>query len=183
MKKKMNLFLQKIVDDLLTVPSVGTIADMHPVGAFRIMLPDELVEVAMAFDPLEPPFTLRHVAVDAEVCRLAAHVLTVAHASHGLIECQRAEAAANLDGLSHRLAEWLQHLMNEGAQIHHIGLTGIVADALGIGRCTRCQFLQRKILTNIRCHSIIFFRTQRRRDSEFFCSGSKLFTIHFSLLP
>ena len=183
MKKKMNLFLQKIVDDLLTVPSVGTIADMHPVGAFRVMLPDQLVEIAMALDPIKPPFAFGHVPVDAEVCRLAAHVLTVAHASHGLIECQRAEAAANLDGLSHRLAEWLQHLMNEGAQIHHIGLTGIVADALGLGRVAGTKLLEREILTYIRCHSIIFFRTQRRRDSEFFCSGSKLFTIHFSLLP
>ena len=168
MKKKMNLFLQEIIDDMLSIPSVGTIADMHPVGAFRVMLPDQLVEIAMALDPIKPPFAFVHVAVDAEVCRLAAHVLTVAHASHGLIECQRAEAAANLDGLSHRLAEWLQHLMNEGAQIHHIGLTGIVADALGLGRVAGTKLLEREILTDIRCHSIIFFRTQRRRDSEFF---------------
>lgn len=86
MKKK--LFLQKIVDDLLAIPSVGSIADMHPVGALRVMLPNQLVEVAMALNPLEPPLTFLHVAVDAEVCRLALHVLRVAHTSHGIVQSQ-----------------------------------------------------------------------------------------------
>ena len=53
MKKKM-LFLQQVVDDLFPVPAVSSVTDMHPVVALRIMLPDELVEVAMRPDPLEP---------------------------------------------------------------------------------------------------------------------------------
>lgn len=38
-----NLFLQQIVDDLLTIEPVSAIADMHPVRTFSIMLPDELI--------------------------------------------------------------------------------------------------------------------------------------------
>jgi hypothetical protein len=83
MKKK--LFLQEIVDDLFSVFAISPIRYMHPVGAFRIMLPYQLVEVAMRLDPLEPPLTFLHVTVDAEVYRLAAHVLAVAHTSHGIV--------------------------------------------------------------------------------------------------
>jgi len=52
------LLFQKVVDDLSAVLAVGTIADMHPVGALRIVLPDELVEVAVVHDPREPPLAL-----------------------------------------------------------------------------------------------------------------------------
>ena len=56
--------------------SVAFVGDMHPVRAFRVVLHDELVKLAVLFDVLETmrePFL--HVAVDAEVCRLALHVL------------------------------------------------------------------------------------------------------------
>ena len=86
MKKK--LFLQKIVDDLLTVTTVGSIADMYPIVALAVMLPDQLVEVAMALDPLEPPFAFLHVAVDAEVCRLAILVLRVSNTADGIVQSQ-----------------------------------------------------------------------------------------------
>ena len=87
MKKKM-LFLQQIVDDLLSISSVGAVGDVYPIVSFRIVLPDELVEVAMRLDPLEPPFAFLHVAVDAEVCRLAILVLRVAHATDGIVQSQ-----------------------------------------------------------------------------------------------
>ena len=57
MKKKM-LFLQQIVDHLLAVMPVGTIGDMHPVVALAVVLPYQLVEVAVRLDPLEPPLAL-----------------------------------------------------------------------------------------------------------------------------
>ena len=57
MKKKM-LFLQQVIDDLLPVPTVGTIGDMHPVVALAVMLPYQLVKLTMALDPLEPPLAL-----------------------------------------------------------------------------------------------------------------------------
>ena len=87
MKKKM-LFLQQVVDDLLSISSVGAVGDVYPIVAFRIVLPNQLVELAMRLDPLEPPFAFLHVAVDAEVCRLAILVLRVAHTTDGIVQSQ-----------------------------------------------------------------------------------------------
>ena len=142
------LFLQKIVYHLPTIPTVGTITDMHPIGAFRIVLPDELIELAVALDPLKPPLALLYVAVDAEVCRLAIHVLTVSHTANGIVQGQRTIAAAYLDGIPHRLPERLQHLMHQGTEINHIRLSWLVADSLRLGRRTGTKLLERKILTN-----------------------------------
>jgi hypothetical protein len=69
------LFLKEVVDDLSAVLAVGAVRHVHPVGAFAVVLHDELVEVAVALDPVKPPFALQLVTVDAEVCRLALDVL------------------------------------------------------------------------------------------------------------
>ena len=147
MKKKM-LFLQQVVDDLLAVVPVGTITDMHPIRAFAVMLPDELVKLTMALDPLEPAFALRQVTVNAEVCRLTVLVLAVPHPAHGGIQSQTPVAAANLNRLSHRLPERLEYLMHQRTQINHVRLSRLVTDALRLRRRTRCQFLQREVLTD-----------------------------------
>ena len=112
------------------------------------MLPDELVEVAMTLDPLEPPLALLQVPVDAEVCRLTVLVLAVPHPAHGLIQSQTPVAAANLNRLSHRLAQRLQYPMHQRTQIDDIRLSRLVTDALRLRRRTRCQFLQREVLTD-----------------------------------
>ena len=52
------LCLQQAVNDLLAVLAVTTIADMHPVGALGVVLPDELVELAVLLDILKPRLTL-----------------------------------------------------------------------------------------------------------------------------
>ena len=74
----LTLLFQKSVYDL---PAVATevwmdVADVHPVVAsLGILLPDELVEVEMLTDVVEPPAAFLHVSVNAEVCRLAFQVL------------------------------------------------------------------------------------------------------------
>ena len=149
MKKKM-LFLQQVVDHLLAVPPVGTITDMHPVVALAVVLPYQLVELAMRPNPLEPPLAFLYVTVDAEVCRLTVLVLAVPHPAHGGIQSQTPVPAANLDRLSHRLAQRLQHPMHQRTQINHVRLSRLVTDALRLRRRTRCQFLQREVFTYIR---------------------------------
>ena len=81
--------------------------DMHPVGAFRIVLPDELVVLTVGANPLEPLAAFLHIAVDTEVCGLAFHVLGIAHTANGIVQRERAIAGANFDGLAHRIAQWL----------------------------------------------------------------------------
>ena len=143
------LFFQEIVDDLSAVPAVGTITDMHPVGAIRIMLPDELVEVAVALDPIKPPFAFCHVAVDTEVCRLSLHVLTVTNTAHGIVKSQRTVAAAYFDGIAHRLPKRLQYVMHKGAQIDDIRLSWLVADALRLRRVACAKLFEREVLTDV----------------------------------
>ena len=64
------------------VLAVGTVADVHPVGAFRVVLHDQLVEVAVVRYPGHPLAALLFVTVDAEVCGLALGVLTARNTAH-----------------------------------------------------------------------------------------------------
>ena len=152
--KRLLSFLQQIIDDLLAVLAVCTIRYMHPVRTFGVMLPDELVELAMSLDPLKPLAALLHIAVDAEVGCLASHVLAVAHTANGIVQGQTPIAAAYLNGMSHRLAERLEHLVSQRTEIDDVRLSRLVADAIGLRRGTRRQFLQCEVLADIRRHNL-----------------------------
>ena len=128
------------------VLSVGAEADVHPVGAFAVMLPDELVEVAVLHDPRHPLAALLDVAVYAEVCRLALDVLRVRDATHGLVQLWATVARAYLDCLAHSVAQGLQHVMHQGAQIAHLVNARSVDDVLLLGGCAGGQLVHREIL-------------------------------------
>ena len=81
------LFLHQAVDDLLAVLTITAVADVYPVAArLGVLLPDELVEVAVFPYPLEPPLTLLYISVDAQVGCLSSDVLRAAYTSHRCIE-------------------------------------------------------------------------------------------------
>ena len=74
----MYLLFQKTVDDLSAVTAEVWMHEryVYPVVArLGVLLPDELVEVEMLADVVEPPAAFLHVAVYAKVCRLAFQVL------------------------------------------------------------------------------------------------------------
>ena len=50
------LFLQEIVDDLPAVAPVGCwdVADVNPIGAAAVVLPDELVKLEVLADVVKP---------------------------------------------------------------------------------------------------------------------------------
>ena len=125
---------------------------MHPVRTFGIMLPDELIKVAMRPDPIKPPLALRHVTVDAEVCGFALHVLGIAHAANGIIQSQRPIAASDFHRMPHRRAQRLDDVMHQGAQIHQIALPRIISDAFCLRSITRRELLQREVLAYLRRH-------------------------------
>ena len=77
---------------------------MHPVGAFRAVLPDELVKDDVRLNPIKPPFALYLVAVDAEVCCFTVHVLAVADTAHCCVEPRAPVAATYLYLVPHRVA-------------------------------------------------------------------------------
>ena len=91
------LCLQQIIDNLFSIFAVATIADMHPVGSrLGVLFPDELVELAVLLNELKPRFSLLNIAVDAEVSRLALHVLTIADTANSSIQRERTIAGAYL---------------------------------------------------------------------------------------
>lgn len=151
--KNHKLCFQKITDDLSAIQTVGAIRDMHPIRAFAVVLPDELVEIAMRLDPFEPPLALRYVAVDTKISRLALHVLGVAHTANCIIQSQRPIAGTNLYRVPHRVAQRLQYLMHQGAQIDDVSLPRIVADAFCLCRVARAKLLDCKVLADLRRHS------------------------------
>ena len=108
---------------------------MYPLGAcLRVFLPDELVEGQMVTDILEPFTAFLAVAVYAEVSGLALHVLTVGNTANGLVQFLRSEAAANLDGFVHGLAQRFQDEGSQINQVYHLLHARLVVDALCLGR-------------------------------------------------
>ena len=96
--------LQQVIDDLLSVLAVGAERYMHPVGTLRTMLPDELVKDDVRLDPIKPPLAFDAVAVDAEVGRLAVHVLAVADTANGCVEPRASVAATYFYLMPHCVA-------------------------------------------------------------------------------
>jgi len=145
---KNTLFLLKVVDDMLAVLSVGTIGNMYPVGALPVVLPDELVEVAVRLDPLEPPLALLQVAVDTEVCGLTLNVLGVADTAHGLIEARAAVAAANLDRFLHCVAKRLEYVVYQRTHGAHFIYTRGIDDAEPLGGRAVAHLFEGEVLAN-----------------------------------
>ena len=106
------------------------IADVDPVGAAGVVLPDELVKGQMVADVGEPFLAFLQVSVDAEVCCLTFHVLRVVHAAHLCVELPATEAAADLDGLVHSHAQGFQDIGGQIHQVDNLLRVGLIVDAV-----------------------------------------------------
>ena len=146
------LSFQQVVDDLLAVLSVGTVADMHPIDACLIVLPNQLVKLAMALDPFKPLLALCLVTIYTEVCCLAFQVLTVIRTAYRRIEGHRAEAAADAYSFTHCRAQGLQDIVHQCTEVAHLLCIRHIAYALGRCRTAGSQLLQREVLTDLCCH-------------------------------
>ena len=89
--------------------------DVYPIGTVAGVLPDELVEIQVGLDVVEPLAAFLQVATDAEVCRLALHVLRIRDSADGTVELFAAESAGYGYRLVHRLTERFEHV---GSEIH-----------------------------------------------------------------
>ena len=112
------------------------------------MLPDELVELAVGANPFKPPLALLDVAVDAEVSGLTREVLAVAYTAYGTVQLRTTVARANLDGFAHRVAQWLQYVVNQCAQGAHLVNARGIDYAQLLSGCGVAQLFQREVLTN-----------------------------------
>lgn len=119
---------------------------MYPLGAGpAVLFPYQLVEGQMVADILEPLPAFLTVPVNAEVSGLPFHVLTVGNTADGFVQFLRSEAAANLDGFVHGLAQRLQDKCSQIDQIDHLLHARLVVDALRLGRFRGVQFFYREV--------------------------------------
>lgn len=85
--------LHEILNDVLGVVAVLFVGDVNPARSGSVAFPDKLMELAVIHNPFEPLFA-DGFGGDAEVSRLARHVLACCAASYGLIQSRRAIAGA-----------------------------------------------------------------------------------------
>jgi hypothetical protein len=111
---------------LFSVPALSVEGDMHPVSAFDVVLPDELIKIQMVADVGKPPSSLGEVVVYAEVGGLAVHVLAVAHAAYGIIQLYASVAAPDLYFTTPPLAQWFQHGYTQSSEVDDGLLVGFV---------------------------------------------------------
>ena len=132
------LFQQAVYDLSAVAPEIGMHEGyVYPVGTrLWVLLPDELVEIEVLADVVEPPAAFLHVSVDAEVCSLSLQVLRVADTTHGLVQSLGAESAAYLDGFAHGLAQGFEHVDGQIDQIDHLVNVGLVVESSRLS-CSR----------------------------------------------
>ena len=119
---------------------------MNPIGTFDIVLPDELVEVAVSFDVVEPEFARFEILFaiwkkrKAEVGGLSFGVLGVGGSTYSFVKCFAAEARPDGDRFAIPLTEWLNDISHKKSKTELMFCVGSVGDFLGCG-CCRCQEL------------------------------------------
>ena len=126
-----------IIDSLVAVPpSVPPARDVQPaVTQATAVLEEQLVEVRVADDPLEP--VARHLFVGhREVGSLTQHVLRAPYATHRTVQCLAAVAAGDADWLAIVLAQWLQHFLAQAPHGQHLLIARLVVDAQTLGSYT-----------------------------------------------
>ena len=121
----------------LTVPLAG---DVQPaVAQATAVLEEQLVEVRVADDPLEP--LARHLFIGhRQVGSLAQHVLRAPYATHRTVQCLAAIAAGDADRLSVVLAQRFQHFLAQAPHGQHLLIARLVVDAQSLGSDTLGKF-------------------------------------------
>ena len=125
-----------------TVPPTGEV--QPAVAHATAVLEEQLVEVGVADDPLEPLTGYLFVG-HGEVGSLAQHVLRAPDATHRLVQRLAAEAAGDADGLTVVLAQRLQHFTAQVPHGQHLLITGFVVDAEPLGSDTLSELTQCKV--------------------------------------
>lgn len=88
---------QKVLDNLPPIALLA-VADVHPMHALLVVLPDKLIKVEIALDVVEYTLALRYVATDVDVRCLACHVLRIADTSDCPVQGWTTVAARYGDG-------------------------------------------------------------------------------------
>lgn len=111
---------------------------MDPVGGAPA-LPQQLVEGAVAGDPVEPFPSLRE-GGKMQVGRLTRLVLAARHTTHQSVEPGATIAGADCDGFPCVLAQGFQHRFAERYEVRNEGFGNTVVNARRLGRAGAGKF-------------------------------------------
>lgn len=151
-----------VVDGLvavaLTVPLAGEV--QPAVAQATAMLEEQLVEVRVADDPLEP--VARHLLVGhGEVGSLAQHVLRATYATHRTVQLLAAVAAGDADRVAVVLSQGFQDFAAQVLHGQHLLVAWLVVDAEALGSDTLGEFAECEVLRQLNVilfiHSVFVF--------------------------
>ena len=117
------------------------VADVDPVGAGLVVLPDELVEMEVGGHPLEPALASGKVG-DADVAGLAGHVLGGGGAADKGVELTAAVAGGDDDGLVDVGAEGFEDFLAEDLEVGDDAQGCCIADVVGGGCGAALKFVE-----------------------------------------
>ena len=130
---------------MAVVVIVGTIANMQPAAATAVMFQDALVEVQMVDNPVIPLAGGVQVGY-MDISCTTVEVLRVADTMYRLVQLFTPVATINVNGMAYVVAQRLQHLSAELAQVnHHLPRLWYVINTQTVCRLTLYEFAQTEI--------------------------------------
>ena len=136
--------------------AVAATADVQPADTRATIFEEYLVEVQIVDDELIPAAP-RLFVWQVDVGSLAVEVLRVAYAMYRLVEFWTAVAAIDMYRFALVVAQGLQHLAAEVAQVNHCLPVGAVVDAPLVGRLTLDKLFQSEVLRQLHLRIVLRF--------------------------
>ena len=103
---------------MAVVVIVGTVADVQPAATTAVMLQDALVEVQVVDNPVVPHASGVQIR-DVDIGGTTVKVLRVPYPMYRLVQLFTTVATIDVDGVTHVVAQRLQHLATQLAQVDH----------------------------------------------------------------
>lgn len=134
---------------------VGTIANMQPAAATAVMFQDALVEVQVVNNP-EVPLAGGIQVGYTDISCTTVEVLRVADTMYRLVQLFTPVATIDVDGMTYVVAQRLQHLAAELAQVdHYLPRLWYVINTQTVCRLTLYEFAQTEIRRELSIRIII----------------------------
>ena len=134
---------------MAVVVIVGTVADVQPAAATAVMLQDALVEVQVVDNPVVPHASGVQIR-DVDIGGTTIQMLRVPYPMYRLVQLFTTVATIDVDGVTHVVAQRLQHLAAQLAQVdHYLPRLRCVVNTQTACRLTLYEFAQQEVLCEL----------------------------------
>ena len=134
---------------------VGTVADVQPAAATAVMLQDALVEVQVVNNPVVPHASGVQIG-DVDVGGTTIQMLRVPYPMYRLVQLFTTVATIDVDGVAYMVAQRLQHLAAQLAQVdHYLPRLRCVVNTQTACRLTLYEFAQLEVCCELSIWIII----------------------------